>query len=264
MSSIAIDMTAMMALWRREVVRFLRQRNRVIGALLTPVVFWLLLGSGLNRTFQPDAVGGAAAEGTGYLLYFFPGALLLVLMFTAVFSTITVIEDRRSGFLQSALASPADRGALVLGMLMGGVTLAVLQGVLFLLLWMTVGPWPGVVGWLQACAAMVLVAVAMTGLGLCLAWPMTSTAGFHAVMNLVLMPMWFLSGAVFPASTAPSWLQVVMLVNPLTYGHQLLSAALLGESGTLGFSVGITACWIIAAASAVLAVWAARQVASRG
>lgn len=264
MTNVMIDLTATRALWRREVVRFLRQRNRVIGALLTPVVFWLLLGSGLNQTFQPDMAGGDEASSPGYLLYFFPGALLLVLMFTAVFSTITVIEDRRSGFLQTALVSPADRGALVLGMLLGGVTLAMLQGFLFMLLWLTVGPWPGLGGWAAAIGAMLLVSFMMTGLGLCLAWPMSSTAGFHAVMNLVLMPMWFLSGAVFPAATAPSWLQFVMLINPLTYGHQLLASALQDESGTLGFGVGIAACWAVALAAAVASIWAARRVAGRG
>ena len=257
---------AVRALWVREVVRFLRQRNRVVGALLTPVVFWLLLGSGLNRTFQPApqtlaAAADAATASPGYLLYFFPGALLLVLMFTAVFATITVIEDRRSGLMQAILASPAKRGSLVMGLVLGGTTLAVGQGLLFLMLWMTVGPWPGFAGWAMAAGAMVLVAIGMTGLGLCLAWPMQSTAGFHAIMNLLLMPMWFLSGAMFPVETAPPWLRAVMLVNPLTYGHKLIAEGLLGpgQGGMLSTSAGL--CWVVAALAAFTAIWGATKIA---
>ena len=231
-------------LWQREVVRFLRQRNRVAGALLTPVVFWLLLGVGLNDVFVP---GGAEAEAhgvtpwasgkPGYLAYFFPGSLVLIVLFTAIFSTISVIEDRRDGFLQGVLVSPAPRLSIVLGKVLGGATLATGQGLLFLLIAPLVLSFNGPIDLLLrlglAVGAVFVLAVGLTAIGLCFALPMDSTAGFHAVMNLVLMPMWFLSGAVFPVATA-GWLKPLMLLNPLTYGHAMLTGVLHGGAGGSG------------------------------
>ena len=241
-------------LWHRELVRFFRQRNRVVGALATPLVFWVLLGSGLSGSFVLPTNGGAAADAqVKYLEYFFPGTVVLILLFTAIFATITVIEDRREGFLQGVLVSPAPRLAIALGKILGGATIATIQGVLFLLLWPFVGHWPGVGHMLAALVIMFVLAVGLNGLGLCIAWPMDSTAAFHAIMNLFLMPMWFLCGAVFPVKSAPIWMRVVMYANPLTYGQALFSEALTGgRTGaaapapmwvsavvTLAFTVGI-------------------------
>jgi ABC-2 type transport system ATP-binding protein len=202
------------SLARREVVRFLRQRSRVVGALLTPVVFWLLIGSGLGRSFR---LPGQEDE-VHYLEYFFPGSTMLIVLFTAVFATISVIEDRREGFLQSVLASPSPRWAIVMGKVLGSTALAVGQALLFLLL----GPLAGVplsVGSFAATAAMLVASGAgLSALGLLIAWRMESTQGFHAIMNLVLIPMWLLSGALFPASGAAAWIRWVIMLNPLTYG----------------------------------------------
>ena len=211
------------SLCQRELVRFVRQRNRVVGALLTPIVFWLLIGGGMGRSF---AAPGAGAAGTrGYMHYFFPGTLLMILLFTAIFSTISVIEDRREGFLQSVLVAPVSRMSVVLGKVLGGTILAVGQALVFLLLAPLAGVklTPG--GAALALAVMLLVAFALTCLGLTIAWRMSSTQGFHAIMNLFLMPMWFLSGALFPASGAWRGLRYVMLANPLTYGLAALRRA---------------------------------------
>lgn len=253
-------------LLQREVVRFLRQRNRVIGAFATPVVFWLLLGSGLNRTFVVDA---SAAEGVGYLAYFFPGALVMILLFTAIFSTITVIEDRREGFLQGVLVSPAPRLAIVLGKTLGGAAVAVLQALVFLALWPLVGEFPGWAAMAACFAAAVVVSVGLTALGLMMAWPMRSTAGFHALMNLVLMPMWFLCGAVFPVATAPVWLKAVMYANPLTYGHALLAGTLLGRAEAEAVSgipmpVALAVTLIATLAAVVAAGWVASRPRAGG
>ncbi|MCC6578951.1 MAG: ABC transporter permease [Phycisphaeraceae bacterium] len=216
---------ATLTLWRREMVRFFRQRNRVVGSLATPLVFWLLLGSGLNRSVSMQAMGATH----GYLAYFYPGSVVLMLMFTAIFSTISVIEERRDGFLQGVLAAPTPRLAIVLGKVLGGAAIATTQGLLMLAIWPLVGPWPGLVHMLAALIVMFVLSLALSALGLCMAWPCQSTAGFHAIMNLVLMPMWFLSGAVFPWSGAPPWMQWIMAFNPLTYGQSAFAAALLGE-----------------------------------
>jgi ABC-2 type transport system permease protein len=202
------------SLCQRELVRFLRQRHRIVGALGTPIIFWLLLGLGMGHSFKGVGVPG----GDDYLKFFFPGTILMILLFTAIFSTISIIEDRREGFLQSVLVAPVSRMSIVLGKILGGTVLAFVQGLIFLALAPLVGLHLTVIGFFAACAIMFVVSFALTGLGFCIAWRMSSTQGFHAIMNLFLMPLWFLSGALFAPQTAWTGLRWVMRVNPLSYG----------------------------------------------
>ncbi len=215
----ALILTPTLAMWRREVVRFYRQRNRIIGALATPFVFWLLIGSGLGPTFR--------LEGTemSYLQYFFPGTIVLIMLFTAIFSTISVIEDRREGILQSVLVSPTSGIAIALGKFLGGATLALLQGILFCLLAPFIGIPIGPAQWPLLLGIFFLVGLGMTGLGFLIAWPMESTQGFHAIMNVLLMPMWLMSGALFPAASG-TWVYWAMAVNPVTYSVALVRRVL--------------------------------------
>jgi len=210
------------ALWWRDVIRFLRQRNRIIGALATPLVFWLLVGSGFGPSFRNPA---AAAAGGSYLAYFFPGTLVLIMLFTAIFSTISVIEDRREGFLQGALVAPLSPVAIPLGKFLGGTTLAVLQAGIFCVL----APLAGMpIGWHQILLllpALILVGFSMTGLGFLVAWPMDSTQGFHAIMNIFLMPLWMMSGALFPMPSGTGWLYWVGALNPVSYGVGAIRSA---------------------------------------
>lgn len=210
------------SLWKREVVRFSRDRARIIGAFAPPLVFWFLIGSGLGGSFRAPGM----PEGVTYIQYFFPGTVLLIVLFTAIFSTISVIEDRREGFLQGVLVAPVSRSSLVLGKILGGSTLAFIQGFLFCLVAPAVGlKWnPGDL--LFVLGELWLVSVGLTGLGFWLAWKLDSTQGFHGVMNLLLIPMWLLSGALFPISGAPYWLQIVMAVNPVTYAVAALQYGL--------------------------------------
>ncbi|MFA5910743.1 MAG: ABC transporter permease [Vicinamibacterales bacterium] len=210
------------SLWRRDVIRFLRQPSRVVGALLTPVIFWFVIGSGLGSSFQ-----AGTAEG-GFLPYYFPGSLALIVLFTAIFSTISIIEDRQEGFLQGVLASPAPRAAIVLGKALGSTTLAVLNGLVFLLLLPFSGLTPSAGDVVAAIACVALLGLALSGLGIMIAWPLRSTQGFHAIMNVALVPMWLLSGALFPATGASGWVQVLMRLNPLTPAVEILRAFLTG------------------------------------
>jgi ABC-2 type transport system permease protein len=210
------------SLCRRELVRFLRQRHRIIGALFTPIVFWVLVGGGLNHSFN---AAGTTTTGK-YMEYFFPGTILMILLFTAIFSTISIIEDRREGFLQSVLVAPVSRMAIVLGKVLGGTVLAFGQAFIFLLLAPTVKIHFTPVGFLASLLMMLILSFALTALGFCIAWRMSSTQGFHAIMNLFLMPMWFLSGALFPPSGAAGVIRAVMMINPLTYGMEGLRRAI--------------------------------------
>jgi ABC-2 type transport system permease protein len=231
------------ALWRREILRFVRQRSRVTGACAQPLVFWLLLGGGLNASFRP----AGAQPGTNYVEYFYPGTIALVLLFTAIFATISTVEDRREGFLQGVLVAPVPRWAIVLGQALGGTSLAVLQGLLFLLLAPLLGISLSLLSVLALILVMLIVSLSLTSLGLIIAWRMESTQGFHAIMNLILLPIWLLSGAFFPATGAPAPLRWLMTVNPLTYGMAALRRCLYlatpiaaGAVPPLGPSLGIS------------------------
>lgn len=208
---LSVGLLATLSLWHRELVRFYRQRSRVLGVIGSPLVFWWLVGSGLGDSFR------ANGHGTGYLQYFFPGTVLLIVLFTSVFCMMSVIEDRHAGFLQSVVASPIPRAALVLGKVLGGATLAALQGAILLPLAPLVGI-PLAVGQTVALVAFLfLLAFGITAFGFLLAWQLDSTHGFHAVVNLIFIPMWLVSGALFPMSGASPWVAWLMRVNPLTY-----------------------------------------------
>jgi ABC-2 type transport system permease protein len=243
------------SLAKRELVRFLRQRNRIIGALATPIVFWLLIGLGMGRSFKGPA--GSLGE-DNYLVYFFPGTVIMVLLFTAIFSTITIIEDRREGFLQSVLVAPVSRMAIVLGKVLGGTALATGQAILFLLLAPLIGIHLTVGSFLLSVLIMLLTSFALTALGVCIAWRMNSTAGFHAIMNLFLMPMWFLSGALFPAENANPGLRYIMLANPLTHALSALRESLDSQPRYAAWSIQTL---ITIAFGAVVFLIAARLVA---
>lgn len=204
----------------RELARFFRQRNRVIGAIGTPLFMWLLFGFGLERSFE---VATSENTKTSFLEYYFPGSLVLILMFTAIYTTISVIEDRQAGFLQGVLIAPVSRHAMVAGKVLGGSIIAMLQGILFLgaalfldVSW-SLSQFSTLVG------VLFLASMMMTCIGFSFAWKMESTQGFHAIMNLVLMPMWLLSGAFFPVPVSGSGqisqevLHWMMKVNPLTH-----------------------------------------------
>jgi ABC-2 type transport system permease protein len=261
----------------RELVRFFRQRTRVVGALGQPFIFWVLFGAGLGGTFRAPAW---APAGMSYQEYFLPGVAVLIVLFTAIFSTISIIEDRREGFLQAVLVAPLPRASIVLGKVAGGTALAVIQASLFLLLgpllWL-VGLSPhmsfslSIVDVGAIFAFLVLQGFALTGLGYVMAWPLDSTQGYHALMSVLLMPMWLLSGAFFPVPES-GWLAWVMWVNPLTYGvvglqrilfaHAEQAAAAGGSTGQAGLP-SVTACLAVTAIFCVVAFVAAVWLTGR-
>jgi len=206
-----------MTLWQRELVRFWRQKSRVLGVVASPLVFWLLMG-----------------YGSGDLARYFSGALVLTVLFSAIFSTISIIEDRREGFLLSMLVSPASRTSLVFGKILGSATLAWIQGLIFLAFAPLAGVSLTAPVVLALIGAVFLVSFTLTGLGFVIAWRMESTAGFHAIMNLLLVPMWMVSGSLFPIATAHAWLKALMWVNPLTYSISLLNGLMKLGAGSPG------------------------------
>jgi ABC-2 type transport system permease protein len=216
-------------LWWREVVRFYRQRSRVIGVIASPVLFWLVIGSGFGTSFR----SGNAAGQQHYLDYFYPGALIMIVLFTSIFTMMSVIEDRKEGFLLSVMVAPVSRSAVVLGKVLGGTTLSTIQGLIFLAFAPFVGVHIGLGQFLLVVLVVFLVSFALTALGFAIAWPMDSTQAFHAIINLFLIPLWLLSGALFPLSGASGWLRLLMRINPLTYGVEALRGLLYPSSPTV-------------------------------
>ncbi len=240
-------MSPALALARREIVRFLRQKSRVVGAVAPPLVMWVLVGAGFKGSLREDSFS-----------YFFPGTIVLVVLFAAIFATISVIEDRREGFLQGVLVSPVAPSSIALGKVLGGAVLGLMQGLPLLVLLPLAGLRADAESLLTAAALLAVLAFALTSLGFAIAWCLESTQGFHAIMNLFLIPMWLLSGAFFPVDGAPGWLRAAMAVNPLTYGVAALRRALSGSAPSfatpeLSFAVTLAfAALMFAAAVAVV------------
>ena len=213
-------------LWWREIVRFYRQRSRVVGVIASPLLFWLVIGSGFGTSFR----SGNAPGQQHYLDYFYPGALIMIVLFTSIFAMMSLIEDRKEGFLLSVMVAPVPRSAIVLGKVLGGATLAAVQGLIFLAFAPFVGVHMGFVDFLLVVFVVFLVSFALTSLGFVIAWPMDSTQAFHAIINLFLIPLWLLSGALFPLAGASGCMRFLMRLNPLTYGVEALRVLLYPES----------------------------------
>jgi ABC-2 type transport system permease protein len=246
----------------REWVRFFRQRNRVIGALGQPILFWLLFGTGMHGAFQSGS--------QDFMTYYLPGTIALILLFTAIFATISIIEDRREGFLQNVLVAPVPRWTIAAGKILGGGAIAWVQALIFLGLAVAVGSVGIGLSLIAAVVMMAVAALALTALGVFFAWPMDSTQGFHAIMNLVLMPLWLLSGAFFPiplpgeGSPIGQWvMHWIMRVNPLSYTIAGMRRMFGGSPSPDTWLPPILECWAITVGFLVVTFVAAWWIVSR-
>jgi ABC-2 type transport system permease protein len=235
---------AVVALTRRELVRFFRQPSRVFAAIGTPLLIWVFFASGFAHSFSARA--GGEGPDASYGAYLIPGMASLTVVFSSIFAAISLIEDRHEGFLQSVLVSPAPRWVGVGAKIAGGTIVAAAQGVVLLLLAPVLGVHAGVGALLLAALGLVVISVGISGLGLAAAWCIDSTQGFHGVMNLVLMPMWLLSGSLFPIAGASPWLRVVMMINPLYWPTAAVRESLSGGDAREPFAVGLI--WAVAVA----------------
>lgn len=212
-------------LWWREIVRFYRQPARVIGVIISPLLFWVVIGAGFGTSLETRAIGQE-----NYLNYSFPGALVMIVLFTSIFTMMSVIDDRNQGFLLSVMVAPVHRSGIVLGKVLGGATLSAIQGLLFLVFAPVIGVRMGIWQFLMVSLIVFLSAFALTALGFAIAWRMESSQGFHAIINLFLIPMWMLSGALFPLTGASGWIKWLMRFNPLTYGLDAMQSVMFPEA----------------------------------
>jgi daunorubicin resistance ABC transporter membrane protein len=220
MNAVLYDIATTRVLWRRDLSRFWRQPSRVIGALGQPVLFWLVIGSGLAGTFQiPDL-------DVGYMEYFFPGVIMLVLLFASIFASVSVIDDRHQGFLQAVLAGPGSRTSLVWGKCLGSTSVALIQGGIFFALTPLAGFSLAEIDWPLLLAASVFTSLGLTAVGFAVAWVLDNVQAYHAVQMMVLIPLWVVSGAMFPPGEGVY--AVVMRLNPVAYGVSAVRHALYG------------------------------------
>lgn len=226
---------ATLVLTHRELVRFARQPSRIIATVITTVLMWVLLASGFAQSFA----------GGSYGAFLVPGIATMVVVFSAIFSAMSLIEDRNEGFLQGVLVSPSPLRAVIGSKAIGGAIIATGQAGVLLVIGWAIGPVHDVLGLIAALGALACVGVGVTGLGLGLAWKVNSSAGFHGVMNTILLPMWLLSGSVFPIDGAATWLSVLMRINPLSWATLAMRQGLAGQTpdawvwlGTLAVALG--------------------------
>ena len=260
MSRLAADGRVIAVLWRRDLVLFARQKSRIAGTLIQPILFWLAIGSGMAPTFR------LGSGGIGYLGYFFPGTLVMLVLFSSIFATMSVIEDRHQGFLQGVLVSPGSRASIVLGKALASTTVALVQAALFVLLAPLAGFALGSVAWGSLFVALGLTALALAGLGFTIAWWLDSTQGYHVVMSLVLFPAWILSGAMFPPEGLPAAMRGILRFNPMSYSVSALRRALHGGAlppGTGLPGVGPASEFLVVAGLAVITVATAAWYCSR-
>ncbi len=236
-------LTATATIWQREVIRYLRSPSRIIGSLGMPFFFLAFLGMGLQSAFA------IRPGGERYLDYIAPGIVGMVLLFSSTVAGISVIWDRQFGFLKEMLVAPIPRLAIVLGRTAGGTTTASFQAILFLAIAFVLGVrLPSFTGFLWALAFMALIGISFTSLGVAMASRMEDPHGFQLIFNFLIMPIFFLSGALFPVTGLPVFLKVLAYANPLTYGVDGLRWALLGTSA-IGPVVDLA---VLGAVSAVL------------
>ncbi len=248
---------AVAALWRRDVTVFVRDRARLGASLAQPLAFWLLLAVGFGPSFRPAA---GVAAGLGYGAYLVPGTLALVVVMTAIFATIHIVDERQSGFLQAALVAPVSRTALALGASSGGATLGLAQALLYSFAAPFVGVTATAAGWALAALFVALIGLGFTAVGFSLAWRLSTTRAYHGVMMGVLMPAWALSGALFPLDTLPIPARLIAYANPMTYAVEGLRGAL-GGASTIPPGVCLAATATFCVAALVLAARTARRAA---
>jgi ABC-2 type transport system permease protein len=208
------DLRAVAVVWRRELIRFGRNRMRIVTSLVQPVLFLFVLGTGLSSLVSR---GLPAGSGVGFRTFMFPGVVAMTVLFTAIFSSVSIVWDREFGFLREMLVAPVRRGALIAGKCAGGATVATLQALIMLLLAGLVDVPYSPTLLLALAGEMLLAAITITALGTALASRMAQVESFQVVMQFVVLPLFFLSGALFPLHGLPGWLMVLTRLDPLSY-----------------------------------------------
>lgn len=226
------NLVGIYTVWLRDVKRFWRDKPRIIGAIAQPALFLFVLGTGLSGGLSKAFGGGRAVQFLpgvkNYVTFMYPGIIGMTILFTSIFSAVSIIWDREFGFLKEILVAPVSRWAVAVGKALGGSTVAMIQGSLMLVFAPVVGVSLTFMHVVQLIPLMLLVSFAMTSLGIVVAARMKSMEGFQMIMNFLLMPMFFLSGALFPLRGLPTWMNILVKIDPLTYGVDIMRYVVIG------------------------------------
>ena len=240
-------MSAIYGLWLREVKRYLRSRPQIIASLAQPLLYLLVLGFGLGPVFQQSGQGS-------YVQFIAPGVIAMGILFTSIFSGIGLLWDRQFGFLKETLVAPVPRLYIMIGRTLGGATIAMIQGILVLVVCMIAGFRPqGLAAVPLALMFMALTAIVFAGLGTVIGSSLRDMQGFQLIMNFLVMPIFFLSGALFPLDNLPAVLNAATRLDPLSYGVDGLRGALI-DRATIG--LGLDALVLVVVASVFLVLGA--------
>jgi ABC-2 type transport system permease protein len=241
-----INPIAVYVLWLREMKRYFRAKSRILGSLAVPFFFLAFLGMGFNRMAVPGVT-----QDVNYIRFLVPGIIGMSLLFQSVFAGLSVLWDREFGFLKEIMVAPVSRVSIILGRIAGGMTTALVQGLLVMGVSLLVGfRIRSVAGVLVALVFMALVSTSFIGLGLVFASRIKDMQGYSIIMNFVVFPLFFLSGALYPVSNLPSWLRILAYFDPLTYGVDGLRGSLISLS-----SWGIPANLLVMSGISVLMVF---------
>ncbi len=218
------ELEGIYTIWLRENKRFVRYRSRIITSVVTPLLWLIIFGTGLGSAVR---FGTGAA---GYQAFIFPGIIGQTILFTAVFSGVSVIMDRQYGFLKEILVAPISRPSIVFGKALGISTTAMIQGMVLLLLSFIVAVPMTPIIFLESVGVILLISLGLSGLGLLISSFTDSMEGFNLIMSFIVLPIFLLSGALFPITGLPGWLQLAVYINPLTYGVDALRNIILHEA----------------------------------
>jgi len=208
-------MAALWAIFYRELIRYFREKVRIITSLVQPAIWLFVMGGGMGAAFTGPG-------GVSYKTFIFPGIVGMTVLFSSVFSSISIVWDREFGFLKEVLVSPASRESIVLGKAFGGATTSVIQGMIILIFAPAVGIKLSFLMIIKAFFTMYFIALTMSAFGIVIAARMQSMQGFQFVSNFIVMPLFFLSGAIYPLRGVPNWLAKLAAIDPLAYGIDLL------------------------------------------
>ena len=219
------NLRAAYTIWYRDVLRFVRDRPRIVASLAQPLLFLFIFGTGLAQSMSPATTGAL-----DFRQFMFPGVLCMAVLFTAIFSAISVVWDREFGFLKEVLVAPVSRTAVALGKVAGGATISMLQGLIVLVLAPVIGIRLPLGTVIEIIGLMLLLASVATAFGLVIAARQRTLEGFQVIMNFLLMPLFFLSGAFFPLRGVPAWMAWLAWIDPVTYGVDSMRSAALRHS----------------------------------
>ncbi len=222
---------AIYIVWWRDLIRYWRDRARVGASLAQPLLYLVIFGTGLASSLGGGFGASAGAAGVSYTQFIYPGVISMSVLFTAIFGAMSIVWDREFGFMRELLVAPIDRAAIAIGKTLGGATQAMIQGLILLVLAPFVGVTLAPVVILQVIVLTFVLAFGLSAMGVALASFMRSMQGFQVVMNFLMMPMFFLSGALFPLVGLPGWMTVLTRLNPASYGIDPIRRVLLGGSG---------------------------------